>query len=332
MMRPQDMTASRFAENAPFIRAAVATESAEVHPVLREWFGEEGVRRNLIAGIESRLTDAGDVREELRREGGVNGLHLLSIEHDRQVLASLRCQAGGGWEALIEARSCPITDHETIDAMRRSVRSHFAEARPERMRLYAPRRADESPSAALRTHPNAVENKRIVAALLGNLQEAPMPAEADRIIAREPSDLSFYPDYRRAYEEFWSHRPDLKHIVPIESEADMTHFRRVGVLRVLEVDGAFAGVMAATRQTAYGLRGWCMRERILAPAFRGRQLGAVSLWLFLRSLPTDGPEALFGTIAPGNGPSLRSAARLGRVDIGGTWWIDLREGAQLPSA
>lgn len=315
-----------------FVELAVKVEADEAHPALIEWYGRAGVESNLRAAIARRLSRLDRVDEHAPHRRQVKLIRLPS--HGHAVLATLRTRADG--RALrhvsIDARTFTLRSddlHATLREMSKEVGRAFGEAPPERLRLYAHGEMDDPSLQSLRAFPGVpgvsglpgAPYKRYLAGRLIDLHHREAPANADAITIRTPADCSFYPEYEQHYEEFWTARPDLKPFVRIESRDDLERYRAAGGLRLVEVDGQFAGVFAALPQTSHGLRGWCMHERILFGEFRGRRLGAAALWRFARTLPAEDNAVLYGTIVPDNQPSLRSAKKLGRLDIGGTWWL-----------
>lgn len=255
-------------------------------------------------------------------------MRLVELPGGHAVLATLRLRADGRdlHHITIDARTFSLHDDDLsvrLNDLRAGMERAFGARGPERIRLFAHGEMDSELLTALRASPGVTPYKRYLAARLIDLHHLAAPPNADDVSARAPDDCSFYPEYAQHYEEFWIARPDLKKFVRIESREDLERYRAAGGLRLIEVNGVMAGVFAAMPQVSHGLRGWCMHERILFGAFRGRKLGAAALWRFARTLPAEHGAVLFGTIVPDNQPSLRSAKKLGRLDVGGTWWLAL---------
>ena len=71
-----------------------------------------------------------------------------------------------------------------------------------------------------------------------------------------------------------------------------------------------------------GAECWHVVESLIFDGSRGRGLAAPmhqAAYVQLESAPGD---VIWGTIDPRNGASLATALAVGRVDIGGDWWID----------
>jgi L-amino acid N-acyltransferase YncA len=139
-----------------------------------------------------------------------------------------------------------------------------------------------------------------------------------------PADLSFYPRYVEAYNQLFSTRPELRGEVHVESQETLAECHAERFLYEIVVDGARAGVVAARRQVVAGLRGTFMVEILLDGPARGERLGpAVHQRLAAKVAANELSAILTGTIAPANEPSLKTATRAGRIEIGAWHWIDI---------
>ncbi len=174
------------------------------------------------------------------------------------------------------------------------------------------------------THAAVIPYKRHLAAPAAEILAA-TPKHADDVVIRKADDLAFYDDYSQMYDDFHADVPDLVDHVRKESPDDLRGFQAEGVVALVNIDGILAGVMAATPACEHGLRGWMMKERIFSRQYRGGGYGPAALWAFLRMLPLEPDDFFWGTIVPDNHASLKSALRLGRVDIGGWYWIDVQK-------
>lgn len=187
----------------------------------------------------------------------------------------------------------------------------------------------ESGSGALAHHPFARPYKRYLAASMEELLAQAPPPHAERVAVREPADLAFYGSYERMYEDFWATSPTLRDAIGIESRDDLETYRRSGGLRLVFVDDELAGLIGAIRHAELGLRGWRLRERVMADRFRGGGFATAALWRFVRDLRREPGDLVWGTIMRENQPSMRSALKLGRIDVGGLVWVGPREGSAL---
>ena len=143
-----------------------------------------------------------------------------------------------------------------------------------------------------------------------------------RVTLQRPADLGFYPRYVEAYEQMFLARPQMRGEVRVESEETLAACHAEGLLYEIAVDGAWAGIMAARHQVIAGLSGTYMVEILLDGPARGQGLGpAVHQRLAAKVAAADPSAILTGIIAPVNEPSLKTATRAGRVEIGVWHWI-----------
>jgi len=301
----------------PSIEAFIDAEAEACHPSISEWQGHGRLRAN----VEHWLIDL--LRTE---EPAAERARIIDTGDGGLCIARMQFAADGNnlrFVSLEAMSRTPATAGEASRVIERVSRA-FEGERPSRVRVFIHGEA-RSPRSMLSQHVRIRAYKRMLAAPLAALQARPAPDGdlAERVQAVPPQDFSFYDEYAERYRAFWRARPDLRNLVRIEPLEDLRVYHADDGLRLMLVDGAVAGVIAAGRDAQHGLRGWMMRERFLYDTHRGRSLGPASLWAFIRSLRCDEGDLLYGTIAPENQPSMRSALALGRVDIGGFHWIDI---------
>jgi hypothetical protein len=122
----------------------------------------------------------------------------------------------------------------------------------------------------------------------------------------------------------FSERPQMRGVVLVESEDTLAVCHAEGLLYEIEVDVAWAGIVAAQHQVVADLRGTYMVEILLDGAARGQKLGPAVHQRFAAKVAMNDPSAILtGTIAPVNAPSLKVATRAGRVEIGAWHWISV---------
>lgn len=163
--------------------------------------------------------------------------------------------------------------------------------------------------------------KRWLAAPMSALMARPLQPRSERVRASTPMDLSFWPEYARMYEEFWASEPALRERIGMESPEDLEEYRSQGGLKLVWIDDELAGLVGGVRLSELGLRGWRLRERVLGGKWRGAGFATAALDAAVRDLAHAPGDLLWGTILPENRGSMGSAVRLGRVDVGGLWWV-----------
>ncbi len=186
----------------------------------------------------------------------------------------------------------------------------FEEFRPRALHFFhASHLPLQAPAARTDTHLIAAP-ARIVA------ERADAPG-LDRIELRRPTSLDFYSRYEAAYEQMLDARPFLRGEIGAEARETLAQCLEQGLLCEVLVDGAWSGLIAARRDRLAGVRGLQVVEIVLTQGARGHRLGPAVHQRFARSVAEADPAAiLMGTISPKNAPSLRTALRAGRVEIG----------------
>jgi hypothetical protein len=314
---PPPVNPARLGASPPPIEAFIDAEAEACHPSIGEWLG----RRRVRANVEQWLVDL--LRTE---EPPAERARMIDAGDGNFAIARMQFAADGNDLRFVSLEALSRTPSTAGEASRviERVAQAFEGERPSRVRVFIHGDAS-SPPSGLSLHGRIRAYKRMLAAPLAAMQDraAPDGGLAERVRAVAPPDFSFYEEYAERYRAFWQARPDLRNLVRIEPLDDLRAYHADDGLRLILVDGAAAGVIAANHDAQHGLRGWMMRERFLYDTHRGRSLGPASLWSFIRSLRCEEGDLLYGTIARENQPSMRSALALGRVDIGGFHWIDI---------
>ncbi|KAA0976096.1 GNAT family N-acetyltransferase [Paeniglutamicibacter gangotriensis] len=134
------------------------------------------------------------------------------------------------------------------------------------------------------------------------------PAEAQRRVA------AIYDELRRAQPQLdqWATPADADTLEDAAEE---------GLLFDIRVNGTSAGVVAAERDDAYGLAGFCMQEIVLDSAHRGSRVGVAALQRLCHEVPSTTNDVLWGHIHPDNVPSLRNAQASGRKIVTAHVWV-----------
>jgi GNAT superfamily N-acetyltransferase len=174
-------------------------------------------------------------------------------------------------------------------------------------------------------------DKRYWVGLLKDINAQPDTAQpntenAERLELQGAKNLDFYPRYAEMYQALYAERPWLPDVSRQESVKDMQEYLDNGWLYEVFVDKVWAGVTAASPGFEVGAKGYYMIEIALDTAFRGQGLGVVlqrNLATVLAEKSSSVTAALLGTIGAVNTPMLKTAARVGRLDIGGHYWIVL---------
>jgi hypothetical protein len=193
----------------------------------------------------------------------------------------------------------------------------FAEFRPRAAYVFHPAHLPmRAPAARVRTH--------LLAAPAHSMAARSVAPGFDRVQLRLAAGLAFYPDYEAAYAQMLEERPHLSGVIEVEPRETLGECLEQGLLFEVLVDGAWSGIVAARADLVAGVRGLQVVEIVLTRAARGQGLGpAVHQRLACAVAAIDPATVMLGTISAKNAPSLRTALKAGRLEIGAWYWVDL---------
>ena len=184
--------------------------------------------------------------------------------------------------------------------------------------------ADFAPVAIRFELPNPPESadvdQWIVAGLVSELRASPRRPLSDqvRLIPAAPEDMVEYADDVLGNVVKQTPGTEAATLPQLQSCAE------TGALYAVEVGGQRAGVIAAARDDANGMRGFQVYENLLDDHARGRGLAPAAMQHLCDVLPAHPGDTLWGTIHAGNGPSLGNALAVGRKKIAAFVWVARR--------
>lgn len=188
--------------------------------------------------------------------------------------------------------------------------------------------ADFAPVAIRFELPNPPESadvdQWIVAGLVSELRASPRRPLSDqvRLIPAAPEDMVEYAD--DVLGNVVKQTPEVATWTEAATLPQLQSCAETGALCAVEVGGKRAGVIAAARDDANGMRGFQVYEFLLDDHARGRGLAPAVMQHLCTVLPAQPGDTLWGTIHAGNGPSLGNALAVGREKIAAFVWVARR--------
>jgi len=179
---------------------------------------------------------------------------------------------------------------------------------------FAPKFVLVTTSDRIGAWPGTRPELRQLVGLLGDLRQRPVPPELSAV---PRTDTTVYGRYRQIYDDDVARDPAHGRHARAETRDDLDELAGRGLLLDVEVDGVWAGIVAAEPDARRGVRGATVIELILDRPFRGRGYGKHLSTLLARAVPLPDDQCLIGTIHAGNTTSYRSALAAGRIDVGG---------------
>ena len=301
----------------------------QVHPQLKTWYSRSQLEANLTDQLERDLDWLENLGEGFERNLPVPGATPAMYNHRVHEVAGMQAMLGirfrGGDIAIpfvdLVRSSQAITSAAQVEAICDLVQQEFAIFKPLMVRFYQPSQLEFQFDL-----PAASGDKRMLAAPLTTMLAHPKPLGLERVSLRRTHDLEFYPRYAETYAAIYQERPWL----PVESNTHsleaMQEYLEIAQVYEIFVDGQWAGITGGEPHSdEFALRGFVVIEMLLAKFARGQGLGAAVQYRLAEALQaSSAPEdVLYGTIGSNNPPMLKTATRVGRVDLGGWLWVNL---------
>ncbi|MEM7262545.1 MAG: hypothetical protein AAF488_11190 [Planctomycetota bacterium] len=218
----------------------------------------------------------------------------------------------------VERRSRALTRVDDLNALRAHALEPLSVFSAPKLRLFLTPE-EETRLAGIPSEPDL----RWVVGRIEHLRSLRPPSTKSKIELRPPEDLSFYERYEAAHTEVArTFSPLMQASVRLESRKSLQQALDDHALFELWEGDTWSGIIAAVRGTGLGLPGFEVYEELLAENVRGRGIAAGVQRSFLDRLPSRADDFLFGTILAENLPSLRTALRVGRTDLGGFHFFD----------
>ncbi len=306
-------------------RRVLDAEVAACHPLVREWAGSVDLREGFEAEIAfdlQRLEDlefAAMFARNVPVEGcGPEAYLLRAIEFEGELVL-----AGIAYLALDPSRpfvhvarhTFEMTNDSQRDRLCDVIGAEFQVFRPERLRFY-------QTSHLAYQFPGCDGDLRLVGCPVTHVRQAEVEIPGN-VSLRVVESLSWFEQYCEEYRAMHEARPWVVDVARVESRETLERYVADSMLFELDVDGEWAGVIAASRGQDGGMTGFCIGEILITRAHRGRGLGPVAYRLLVDALPADDGDCVFGTIGAVNRHALDAAKRVGRVDLGGYYWCPL---------
>lgn len=300
---------------------------AQTHPLVKSWYTGDELKENWLGDIrrdaEEFFSDAFAV--SFAKSCEALGLpselfrHRLLETSSRRFIAGIRFFGMDLKRPFVEVAQIdkPLESDAQKDDITALLRNEFALFKPVQWRIYQSSHLDYQ-------FLGCEGDKRYLVGLLKDIAAQPQIKDWKRLELRPAQNLDFYSRYTEMYQTLFAERPWMLDVSRQESLEDMQEYLANGWLYEVFVDNVWAGVTVASEGCGVGAKGYYMIEIVLDKPFRGQGLGVVlqrKLVNVLEEKSFDSSAALFGTIGAINVPMQKTATRVGRVDVGGHYWI-----------
>ncbi|MDQ2850744.1 MAG: GNAT family N-acetyltransferase [Actinomycetota bacterium] len=171
----------------------------------------------------------------------------------------------------------------------------------------------------------------VLAGMLTDLNGRALP-RSYRDVSLSPGDPVLAADRAGTiYNELAQQNPETALWATPENADALKECAEEGLLFEVEISGTPAGVVAAVRYDAHGMRGFSIEELCLDQHHRGSGHAQAVLRHLVERLPQAAGDVLWGTIHPANTPSLRNALSMGRRQVAADVWITPSDLPGMPS-
>lgn len=303
-------------------------------PTIRSWYDGHALRRSLRAAMSEELDrlDNADFGREFRDGLGIGAPEepldwanrWLDLHDGGWAVAGIRFRGRDAARPFVDVVATTTTPTpEGLAEVAAVVVPAFRAFAPVCLRVDAP----DGPALVedLRGDPRfertCAVDMHVVAGLVDPLREHPRVAAYPRVSLRVGDPHALAPRVAEIYRELADHEPEVETWANPEDVESLSECAGEGLLFEVLVDGTPAGVVATLRHDDHGMTGFSVQEICLDAAHRGQRLAPAAVQRMVDELPARPGDTLWGTIDPGNAPSLRSALSIGRTLVGGYVWV-----------
>lgn len=294
---------------------------------LREWYTADQRRELAVEGMRPQAEHTADVdfgagfRDHLKPLGGPDVPDPLAWANRRVEFADGHwCVAGIRFLGLdpdkpfvhVVATSVP-PQHDRLGPYAEQLHREFADFGPLAIRFELPNPPED-----------ADIDQWIIAGLVSGLRRKPRRPQHERVrlTPADPGETAGYAD--EVLGNVAKQLPEVRTWTEAATLEQLQRCADTGALREIEVDGQRAGIIAAARDDANGMRGFQVYEFLLDDNARGRGLAPAAMQLLCDVLPAQTGDTLWGTVHVGNGPSIGNALAVGREKTAAFVWVRRR--------
>ncbi len=297
----------------------------QVHPKLFDWYNIEQIKTALLPDLTRDAADffTPEFSSRFAEHFSSLGLDASRFNHrllevgDRRLIAGIRFFSRNIERPFVDVArvSKPLESDADKEVLTAFLRSEFAEFKPLSWHIF-------QSSHLTYQFPNCAGDKRVLVGRMQDINALPKPKNAGRVRLEPATNLEFYPYYEASYQNLHAKHRWLADVSRMESMDDMQHYLEHDKVFEIFVDNEWAGITVASRSHEFGLSGWYMIEITLEERWQGQGLGVAVQRALVSSLDFSESDCLFGTIGAVNTPMQKTAARVGRMDIGGEFMVN----------
>lgn len=307
------------------MEAMVASGRTRAHPLCAEWLGPPAFDAWLTERAESWLARARDAElaNEYATHFPVAGAkpdeyrnRLFETPSGARLLAGIRFRNLDLGKPFVDVlwQEQPFTDARAMSATLEAVADAYRVFRPGFVRFEVSAHEPVQPDGWERVTLQSQE----FTAPLAVVAEGTQVAGVERVTLEPARVADLYDCYHEEYEQLLAGWPELRDVASPESRDTLEEAESAGLCFSILVEGEAAGVYALM-ESQYGPGHYEVAEIHLFRAHRGRGLAPAAHVAAARRLLQSSRGLLTGTIGAVNAPSRRTALRVGRRCLKGTY-------------
>lgn len=301
---------------------------------ITSWYSTQDLLRQLVASLRTQADWVGDqgFGRQFRDDVGADGVtdplawanRRLDLPDGGWVVTGIRYRGRDTTRPYIDviATTAPPTP-DGLAFIARTIVPTYAPFRPLCLRVQVPDAADliGQTRGDDRFGEGCAVDMHVVVGMLTDLNRRAL-ARSHREVRLTQVDPVLAADRAvTIYSELARQNPGSILWATPETADALKECAEQGLLFEVEISGTPAGVVAAMRYDAHGMRGFSIEELCLDQRHRGNGHAQAVLRHLAERLPPTAGDVLWGTIHPANTPSLRNALSVGRRQVATDVWI-----------
>jgi len=304
------------------IDQALAIEWEVLPELLKEWQEEKWIKERLRESVQRSfaLLDNPDFGQQFYKGCQVAGTQATDYDYQcwelsdgGKIITSIRFLGGDLSKPFVElvCRNFHVQSLKYLQSLANEVYEHHKIFKPKHLRLF------DGKGIFPDTKEGIEYDLHYVAAPIEAIRQLPVPERYEEVQLTSPDSMDvLYERYTKIFNQLLAEKPEYEQMIGLESKEDLAKLLAEKTLFSIEIDGQWAGLIAAERRQEQYLRGFCVIEELLEQSWRGQGFGAALQRHMIERLPVQANDLIYGTIDDKNVPSLKTAFRVGRKSIG----------------
>ncbi len=270
-------------------------ELSAVHSKIIDWQGYDTTKKNLKTKIEKYVNKVFD-------EENTSNFQILEFQNQKISLIMLY-QIENNYSIDVYFSSFSIITN--IEFFIEQIKLAFPKKNIEKINFTDSRIVDLSILEV---------NRYTYAGKISLIKQTKRTKNYNLIKFNEAKEKSFYPEYKKMYDEFYKDFPKLQTIIgEPESVESIEYLIENGIIKLAYINNEIAGVIIGLKMIYNEMSGYFVCDKILSRKYRGKGFGIAMERKFIDLLEISENELIFGTINSENFTAYRASTKVGRI-------------------